>query len=134
VPAGEVGLHDHAGADPGVVHSGADGVDDADHLVAGSVRQVDERVVTARRVRIRSTDADDGPPDANLSGVGACLGHGLEDDVVDRVDDDAAVLPGGGRAHHAVYPPSATRTDPVMNDAASLARKTTLGAISSGIA
>ena len=44
------------------------------------------------------------------------------------------LAPWGGRAHHAVYPPSATSTDPVMNDAASLARKTTLGAISSGIA
>lgn len=37
-----------------------------------------------------------------------------------------------GVVHHAVYPPSATSTDPVMNEAASLARKTTLGAISSG--
>lgn len=34
----------------------------------------------------------------------------------------------------AVYPPSATRMLPVMNEAASLARNTTLGAISSGAA
>ena len=137
VAAGQVRLHDDAGADPGVVDSGAHRVDDADHLVAGAVRQIDERVTAARRVRIRTADADDRAADAHLTGFGPGLGHGLEDDVVDRVDDDAAVgagLAGSRGGHHAVYPPSATSTDPVMNDAASLARNTTLGAISSGIA
>ena len=136
--AGQVRFHDDAGADPGVVDSGAHRVDDADHLVAGAIRQIDERVTAARRVRIRTTDADDRAADAHLTGFWAGLRHGLEDDVVDRVDDDAAVGAGLGWAHrgghHAVYPPSATSTEPVMNDAASLARNTTLGAISSGIA
>ena len=93
VPAGEVGLDDDAGAEPGVVDPGTDGVDDADHLVPGAVRQVDERVVPARGVGIRTADADDGAADAHLAGLGSGLGHGLEDDVVDGVDDDAAVGP-----------------------------------------
>lgn len=46
----------------------------------------------------------------------------------------AAVGAGGEVAHTALYPPSAIRMEPVMKLAASLARKTTLGAISPGCA
>ena len=107
-------------------------------LVTRTVRQVDEGVTPARGVQIRPADADDRAADAHLAGVGVGFGHGLEDDVVERVDDDSTVGARGRRVladvHHAVYPPSATSTEPVMKEAASLARKTTLGAISSGIA
>ena len=89
-------------------------------------------MVAAGGVQIGAADPDDGGPHAGLAGVGYRLWHRLDDHVVEPVDHDAPIH--GRTRHHAVYPPSATSTEPVMNEAASLARNTTLGAISSGMA
>jgi hypothetical protein len=52
VTAGQVGLDDDAGSQPGIVHAGAHSVDDTDDLVTGAVGQVDERMAPACRVEI----------------------------------------------------------------------------------
>ncbi|MDF2824490.1 MAG: hypothetical protein K0R68_1898 [Mycobacterium sp.] len=98
--------------------------------MAGPVGQVDERVPTTRGVQIRATDADHGRAHAGFAGGGLCFVDRFDGDVIESADDNSAVH----GVHHAVYPPSATSTEPVMKDEASLARNTTDGAISSGMA
>ena len=132
VPAGEVGFHCYPGADPGRIDAGTDRIDDADNLMSGPVGQVNEGVAAARGMQIGPAEPHDRAAHPGLTGRRRGLRHRLDDHVVERIHHHAPVYAGCCRAHHAVYPPSATRTDPVMKDAASLARKTTLGAISSG--